>query len=73
MVPSTLPRGPYVLVLEHTMHCLVVDTTVLQFSVGVIVPLVVDDDDDTVSPSEFALFNLPSLLFFLFFFTGENG
>ena len=55
------------------MHCLVVDTTVLRFSVGVIVPLVVDDDDDTVSPSEFALFNLPSLLFFLFFSQEKNG
>ena len=63
---STLPRGPYVLVLKHTIHCFVVDTTVLRFSVGVIVPMIVDDDY-TVSPSEFALVELPSLLFFLFF------
>ena len=55
------------------MHYLVVDPTVLRFSVGVIVPVVVDDDDDdTVLPSEFALFELPSLLFFLLFFTREK-
>ena len=56
------------------MHCFVVDTTVLRFSVSVIVPVVVDDDDDydTVSPSEFALFELPSLLFFLIFCTEEK-
>ena len=72
MMPSTLPQGPDVLVLEHTMHCFVVDTTAMRFSVGVIVPVVVDDDNDTVRPSEFALFDLPSLLFFLLFFTGEK-
>ena len=68
-MPSTLPQGPYVLVLEHTMHCFVADTTVLRFSVGAIAPVVVDDGDDhTESPSEFAFFELPSLLFFLLFF-----
>ena len=34
-MPSTLPHGPDVLVCEHTMHCVVVDTTVLRFSMGV--------------------------------------
>ena len=61
---STLPQGPDVLVLEHTMHCFILDATVLQFSVSVIVPVVVDNDDDSVPPSEFALFELPSHLFF---------
>ena len=54
------------------MHCFVVDTTAMRFSVGVIVPVVVDDDNDTVPPAEFALFELPSLSFFLYFFTGEK-
>ena len=72
MMPSTLPQGPEVLVLEHTMHCFVVDTTAMRFSVGVIVPVVVVDDYDTVPPSEFALFELYLLLFFLLFFTGEK-
>ena len=73
--PSTLPQGPDVSVLEHTMYCFVVDTTVLRFSVSIIILVVIDDDDgddDTVSPSEFALFQLPLLLFFLLFFTGEK-
>ena len=71
-MPSTLPQGPYVLVLEHTIQCFVVDTSALRVSVGVIVPVVVDDDDDTMSLSEFVLFELPSLLFFLLFFTEEK-
>ena len=74
MRPSTLPQGPDVSVLEHTMYCFVVDTNVLRFSVSIIILVVIDDDDDddTVSPSEFALFQLPLLLFFLLFFTGEK-
>ena len=63
-MPSTLPQGPDVLVLKHTMHCFKLDTTVLQFSVSVIVPVVFDNDDDSVPPSEFALFELSSHLFF---------
>ena len=74
MRPSTLPQGPDVSVLEHTMYCFVVNTNVLRFSVSIIILVVIDDDDDddTVSPSEFALFQLPLLLFFLLFFTGEK-
>ena len=66
MMSSTFPQGPDVLVLEHTMHCIILDTTVQQFSVSVIVPVVVDNDDDSVPPSEFALFELPSHYSFFF-------
>ena len=70
-----LPQGSDILVLEHTMYCFVVDTTVLRFSVSVIIPVVNDDDDDDdrVSPSEFTLFQLPSLLFFLLFSQEKNA